>query len=176
MKVWRTRGNVRKIAPRRIAGNCGRDNSDFPANRELGVLMHETSLAMMDYQHVLDTYAAVSVKSGEMLEAAKASDWNRLVELEQECRALVDALRRDDCTSRDAPRPDPGYIRRKYDLIRKVLADDARSGATPSRGWSNCRFFSAVHGRNSACSGPTTTAAGRPDAPNSVAVTRARPR
>jgi flagellar protein FliT len=126
MKVWRTRGNVRKIAPRRIAGNCGRDNSDFPANRELGVLMHETSLAMMDYQHVLDTYAAVSVKSGEMLEAAKASDWNRLVELEQECRALVDALRRDDCTSRDAPRPDPGYIRRKYDLIRKVLADDAQ--------------------------------------------------
>jgi flagellar protein FliT len=81
---------------------------------------------MVNYQHILDTYAAVSVKSGAMLEAAKASDWDRLVELEQECRALVDTLRRDDSTSRDAPRPDPGYIRRKYDLIRKVLADDAQ--------------------------------------------------
>jgi len=79
-----------------------------------------------DYQHILDTYGLVSLKSGEMVEAAKAGDWDRLVELEQDCRALVDTLRRDDTGSDKAPRPDPSYIQRKYQLIRKVLSDDAQ--------------------------------------------------
>ena len=79
-----------------------------------------------DYQHILDTYARVSVKSGEMVEAAKASDWDRLIELEQDCRALVDTLRRDDTSNVSAPRPDRGYVQRKYEYIRKVLADDAQ--------------------------------------------------
>jgi flagellar protein FliT len=77
-------------------------------------------------QHILDIYARVSVKSGEMVEAAKASDWDKLIELEQECRALVDTLRRDDTSNAGAPRPDRGYIQRKYEYIRKVLADDAQ--------------------------------------------------
>jgi len=78
-----------------------------------------------NYQHILDTYGQVSIKSGEMVEAAKASDWDRLIQLEQDCRALVDTLRRDD-TPAGAPRPDRNYIQRKYQLIRKVLADDAQ--------------------------------------------------
>jgi len=81
---------------------------------------------MVNYQNILDTYAQVSVKSGQMLEAAKTSDWDRLVQLEQECRVLVDALRREDTSSEKAPRPEQNYIQRKYELIRKVLADDAQ--------------------------------------------------
>ena len=81
---------------------------------------------MVDYQHILDTYGLVSVKSGEMVEAAKASDWDRLIQLEQDCRALIDTLRRDDTAAVKAPRPDRGYIQRKYELIRKVLSDDAQ--------------------------------------------------
>ncbi len=81
---------------------------------------------MAHYQHILETYTRVSVKSGEMVEAAKASDWDRLIELERDCRALVDTLRRDDTSNASAPRPDRGYIQRKYELIRKVLADDAQ--------------------------------------------------
>jgi flagellar protein FliT len=79
---------------------------------------------MADYQHILDTYGAISVKSGEMLAAAKISDWDRLAHLEQDCRALIDTLGRDD--NAGAARPDRGYIRRKYELMRKVLADDAQ--------------------------------------------------
>ncbi len=81
---------------------------------------------MANYQHILDTYAMVSVKSGEMVEAAKLSDWDRLIELEQDCRVLVESLRRDDNSNASAPRPDRSYIQRKYELIRKVLSDDAQ--------------------------------------------------
>lgn len=100
--------------------------SDFPETYKLGALIRERDLAMVDYQHILETYGSISVKSGEMLEAAKSSDWDRLVKLEQDCSALIGTLRRDDTGASDAPRPDRSYIQRKSELIRKVLADDAQ--------------------------------------------------
>jgi len=81
---------------------------------------------MVDYRHILDTYGSISILSGEMLKAAKSGDWERLAELERDCRALLDTLSRDDAGERRAARPDLGYIQRKYELIRKVLADDAQ--------------------------------------------------
>ncbi len=79
---------------------------------------------MADYQNILDTYQRASVKSGEMLEAAKTSDWDRLVDLEHECKTLIDKLHHID-TDANAPPRELGYRRRKNQLLRKVLADDA---------------------------------------------------
>jgi flagellar protein FliT len=77
---------------------------------------------MAGYEHILETYDAMSVKSAQMVDAAKNSDWDRLIALEEDCSALVATLKRVD---KDAPRPDASYVKRKVALIRKVLADDA---------------------------------------------------
>ncbi len=75
----------------------------------------------MGGEDVLRIYGSVSVKTGQMLEAARGGDWDRLVELEKDCRALIDTLKHAD----EAPcPPDPDYVQRKAELIRKVLADD----------------------------------------------------
>lgn len=76
---------------------------------------------MSDSEGVLHLYGSVSAKTGQMLEAAQRGDWDRLVELEKDCRALIDALKHADEGTCPA---DPDYIRRKAELIRKVLADD----------------------------------------------------
>jgi flagellar protein FliT len=77
---------------------------------------------MPGYEDILQTYEAVSVTSAQMVDAAKNSDWDRLIALEQDCRDLVARLKRIDDGS---PRPDAPYTQRKVALIRKVLADDA---------------------------------------------------
>ena len=77
---------------------------------------------MSAYAQILDTYSSIAVKSGQMLDAAKNSDWVRLIALEQDCRALAATLKRADD---GATRPDAAYLQRKAELIRKVLADDA---------------------------------------------------
>ena len=77
---------------------------------------------MSDYEQILQTYAAMSMKSALMVEAAKSSDWDRLIALEKDCSAMIEQLKKADT---GAPRPDAGYLRRKVALIRKVLADDA---------------------------------------------------
>ena len=81
---------------------------------------------MVAYESILETYHAMSVKSGQMVEAAQQGDWDRLAVLEGECSALIGAMKRvaanDDSASH---RPDAAYVRRKVTLMRKVLADDA---------------------------------------------------
>ena len=81
---------------------------------------------MVAYENILETYDAMSVKSGQMVLAAQQGDWDRLAVLEGECSALVHAMKRvaanDDSASH---RPDAAYVRRKVTLMRKVLADDA---------------------------------------------------
>jgi flagellar protein FliT len=77
---------------------------------------------MAGYEHILDTYGAIAVKSGQMLDAARSGDWVRLIALEQDCRALADTLKRVDDA---AIRPDAAYLQRKAELIQKVLSDDA---------------------------------------------------
>ncbi len=76
---------------------------------------------MNAHEHILDVYASISAKTGEMLEAAKSSDWDRLVVLEQDCRALIEALKQSDAGADVGAR----FVQRKVALIRKVLADDA---------------------------------------------------
>lgn len=76
---------------------------------------------MSDHEQILDTYARISAKSADMLEAAKASDWDRLILLEQDCRALIESLKDTDAGAGAGAR----FMQRKVAFIRKVLADDA---------------------------------------------------
>ncbi|PZP54892.1 MAG: flagellar protein FliT [Azospira oryzae] len=70
---------------------------------------------------VLAAYEALSLLTDRMLEAARAQDWDQLVELEKECRRLAEALQ----TASDAALTLEEQ-RRKAAIIRKVLADDAQ--------------------------------------------------
>lgn len=76
---------------------------------------------MPPHEFILSTYASISGTTGQMLEAARSGDWDRLVALEQDCRSLIEQLKQVDTR---AVGPDPAYVRRKTEIIRKVLADD----------------------------------------------------
>lgn len=76
---------------------------------------------MSDNEHILNIYESISAKTAEMLVAAKSSDWNRLVALEHDCRALIETLKRTDAGAGAGAR----FVQRKVAFIRKVLADDA---------------------------------------------------
>jgi flagellar protein FliT len=57
-----------------------------------------------------------------MVAAAQEKDWDRLVSLEQDCGTRFQTLlSTDDSRPRDAE-----YQRRKSELIRRLLADDAQ--------------------------------------------------
>lgn len=72
-------------------------------------------------EQILGIYAAISGKTGEMLDAAQRADWDRLVALEQDCRTLIGHL-----DGRDAgPAAGAQFMQRKVAHIRKALADDA---------------------------------------------------
>lgn len=73
------------------------------------------------HNHILDIYGTISAKTGEMLDAAKSNDWDRLVALEQDCRALIETLKQTDAGADTGAR----FVQHKVAFIRKVLADDA---------------------------------------------------
>jgi len=77
---------------------------------------------MNQHEQILGIYVSISDKTGEMVKAAQASDWDRLVALEQDCRGLTDQLRRADT----APAEGKHFTERKFELLRKALADDAK--------------------------------------------------
>lgn len=66
-------------------------------------------------------YEAIAAISGRMLVAARRALWNDLVHLQEEYRHLVDALR----DAETDVKLDESERLRKYDLIRRILADDA---------------------------------------------------
>jgi flagellar protein FliT len=66
-------------------------------------------------------YEAIASISAQMLAAARESLWSELLELQEEYRVLVDTLREID----SAIALDESERMRKYDLIRRILADDA---------------------------------------------------
>lgn len=66
-------------------------------------------------------YEAIAVVSSRMLLAARRALWTELTELQEEYRALIDALRDVDA----GVALDEQERLRKYDLIRQILADDA---------------------------------------------------
>lgn len=72
----------------------------------------------------LSLYESMSGLSTQMVEAARANDWDRLCELEREVTRLRETLRAADPLDR-APLPmSEPERRRKADLIKRILADD----------------------------------------------------
>ena len=77
----------------------------------------------MDEQQTLVAYERIARITGQMLGAARVSQWDRLTALERECSALFAPL----VAAPDRPVPASAeYRRRKAELIRNILADDAR--------------------------------------------------
>lgn len=75
----------------------------------------------MTSTEIIQTYESILAVTAEMLEAARNNDWDRLVEREQHCRDLVGRLMQ----AREPAPLDPASRKRKAQIIRQVLADDA---------------------------------------------------
>ncbi len=65
----------------------------------------------------LQTYEALERLSHQMVSAARNLEWDLLVNLERDCRTLVDDLSRQ-------PTNEQNHLRRQ-EIIRRILADDA---------------------------------------------------
>jgi flagellar protein FliT len=75
---------------------------------------------MMTIQDVLSVYAAMADLTEQMVQAARRSDWDALVLLEQRCAAHVQTLR-----EQEPQQPMSGAEReRKIELIRQMLNAD----------------------------------------------------
>lgn len=77
---------------------------------------------MTDTANILDAYHSLVAKSGEMLDAARNSDWDRLIGLGQDYHVLTAILERLDDAGTT---PEAALLERKAALIRKALANDA---------------------------------------------------
>lgn len=74
-------------------------------------------------EHVLDAYGNIAEKTAQMADAAETGDWERLIALEKDCRALTEDLKHAD---QGATPGDTAYLQRKAELIRRIMGDDAR--------------------------------------------------
>lgn len=77
---------------------------------------------MTEYEHILDAYGSLAATSGQMAEAARHCDWDRLIALEQDYRELTARL---ECIDDARIKPDAASLKRKAVLIRQVLRDDS---------------------------------------------------
>jgi flagellar protein FliT len=93
--------------------------------------------------HLLERYEAIADASQRMLDAARAADWDEVARMEERCRLLIAALK---AASLQQSLP-PADNRRRMDLLRRILADDAeiRGRADP---WLKQfeRLISSPHG------------------------------
>ena len=74
----------------------------------------------MNNAQIIATYESILAITGQMLEAAKRKDWDYLMVLEEDCKAIMATL----MAANPAPLDDD-YQQRKVEIIHKVLADDA---------------------------------------------------
>lgn len=70
---------------------------------------------------LLEHYEAIARASQRMLDAARVSDWDEVGRQEDRCRTLIAALK---AAAPSAALP-PAENRRRMDLLRRILADDA---------------------------------------------------
>ena len=76
----------------------------------------------MNGNHILAIYEDISRTTRRMLAAARGDDWDALVALETDCSAMFARL----FETEDGALRDTEFQRRKGELIRGVLADDAQ--------------------------------------------------
>ncbi len=69
----------------------------------------------------IEIYEQMCALSNRMVEAARASDWEQLIDLEQSVADLRDTLLKEA----DGPLADPKTAEKKRDLIQRMLRDDA---------------------------------------------------
>lgn len=75
---------------------------------------------MTSTEQIISCYETVSDLTGKMLDAAKARNWEKLVELESQCARQVQTLREGESALRLS-----GDTRtKKIRIIHKILADD----------------------------------------------------
>lgn len=68
----------------------------------------------------IEIYEQMCALSARMVEAARANDWERLIDLERAVAGLRDTLAQEANGASD-----PREAERKRDLIRRILQDDA---------------------------------------------------
>lgn len=71
---------------------------------------------------VIENYESLSSITALMREAAAQGEWDRLVDLENQCRQRVEVMKAADTAT---PVLDESSRKRKVELIIKILADDA---------------------------------------------------
>ena len=77
----------------------------------------------MNSAEMIGIYEQILAVTAQMLEAARVADWDGLIARERQCRTLVERLM--DLRA-DAPDVlEPPVQKRKVEILRKVLADDA---------------------------------------------------
>lgn len=69
----------------------------------------------------IELYEEMSVLSSRMVDAARANDWEHLIELERSVALLRDSL----MSAAENSSPDTGEADRRRDLIQRILDDDA---------------------------------------------------
>jgi flagellar protein FliT len=77
----------------------------------------------MTSDEMIRTYEDILSVTAQMLDAARAADWEGLVTREQQCRELVENLMR--VRGENEITLEPTIRKRKVEIIRQVLADDA---------------------------------------------------
>jgi flagellar protein FliT len=70
---------------------------------------------------VLNYYEAIEQASADMLEAARAGDWNQVVKLEGACVLLISQLKQ---AARQAPLP-ADEAKLKSRIMQRILVNDA---------------------------------------------------
>ncbi|WP_454753423.1 flagellar protein FliT [Cupriavidus necator] len=78
--------------------------------------------SLPEFSPIVTCYEEILALSARMLEAAQATDWNQVTELQRGYLARVDRLRGLD---HDAPFSDAERMRR-YQLLDRILTYDAR--------------------------------------------------
>jgi flagellar protein FliT len=69
---------------------------------------------------VIEQYQHLSGITGKMREAATHGEWDKLIELEQQCNQHVSLMKKQNFAA-----PDENTRLQKVALINKILADDA---------------------------------------------------
>lgn len=78
---------------------------------------------MNEQQLILTHYESIAHVSQLMLQAAWRNDWDTLIDAEQCCASLIERLK---AAGDPAQILDAEGRRRKHEIIRQVLADDAQ--------------------------------------------------
>jgi len=75
----------------------------------------------MDSSRVIANYESLYALTEQMRDAAVGGEWDRLIDLERQCRLQVDSMKAAD----ETVALDEAARQRKVGLIKKILAHDA---------------------------------------------------